>query len=223
MRSITSIMDTFTVQSFATYRFERNPVFFQTCPNIPCSLFQLPPILSIVPTDSLKLNFKHRLQNPLATKKEKRKKEKKKRIPSHFRFKSFRRVLASHENFSSSTIVRVRNKCARRKEKKDAFPFPEEIRVVNFFKIPRFESRISNLESRAMKRGAEKRKWENGTKRKTPRSITFLIETEFLENARNDSREYNQRIRRKEYESVKITCVCVCVCMRNREREKRER
>lgn len=124
MRSITSIVDTFMAQSFATYRFERNPVFFQTCPNVPRSLFHLPPVLSIVPTDSLKLKLNIRLKSlPLSILSPlKKKKKKRKRVPSHFRFKSFRRSRFPRKFPFSSTIVLVRDE--KRKKTRSFVPVP---------------------------------------------------------------------------------------------------
>lgn len=147
--------------------------------------------------------------HPLAIKKKKRKKGKE--FPRTFD-SNLSAVLASHENFPSrrrSSLFETE----KEKRRVPSFPFPEEIRVVNFFKIPRFESRISNLESGAMKRGAEKRKWEGGTKRKTPRSITFLIETEISKTRETIpvNIKESKGIGRIEDESVKIIPLCVYV------------
>lgn len=64
-----------------------------------------------------------------------------------------------------------------------------------------------------MKRGAEKRKWEGGTKRKTPRSITFLIETEISKTRETIpvNIKESKGIGRIEDESVKIIPLCVYV------------
>lgn len=134
-----------------------------------------------------------------------------------------------------STIVRVRyisvrdgeREREREREKKTRFfvPVPRGD-TINFFKIPRFGSRISNLErwNAAPKKESEK------AERKERRllSITFLIETEISKTRENDSSV--NIIKESGGRKTKIIPACVrvfvrlceCVCL-ERGREKRER
>lgn len=141
MRSITSIVDTwFTVQSFAIYRFERE----KSCifPNMSQPFF----VLSIFHLPSSYQSFELNLN----TVKKKKKKE-------EFPFESF--CSPRKFPFLPRIIDRPCSKYVCERERR----FPEEIRVVNFFKIPRFHS---NLESRCDETWRRKKRKGENEKRK---------------------------------------------------------